>query len=290
MKVSVLSRRSVVMSTPLFMIAGRAFASVEKPDLAAMERRSQGKLGLFVIDTGTGKTLAWRADDRFPFWSSSKGPLAAFVLWQVDHGQLFLDQMVSYGMADLLSYAPVTRAHVARGAMTVKALCEAAVQYSDNTAANLLWRQTGGPKALTAWMRAQGDTSFQLANNEPELNLSRFGYSTNTTTPRAMADSYSRLVLGDVLTPSSRAMLANWLVANTTGGRRLRAGLPPSWRIGDKTGTYNEAWFSTVDIGIAWPPNRPPLVISCFLTDTPDTASAESAMTNVARQIANWAG
>lgn len=272
------------------MIPRRAFGKLRKPDFAAIERRSGGKLGLFVIDTGKGTTLAWRADDRFPFCSSCKGPLAAFVLWQADHGQLRLDRRVRYGAADLLSYAPVTRTHVAKGAMTIEELCKAAVQYSDNTAANLLWRETGGPRALTAWMRTQGDTSFQLADNEPRLNLSRFGDVTNTTTPQAMAGSYSRLVLGDVLTPASRERLAGWLVANTTGGRRLRAGLPPSWRVGDKTGTYDVGWFSTVDIGIAWPPDRPPLVVSCLLTDTPDTVRAERAITDVARQVTIWAG
>jgi beta-lactamase class A len=289
MNVSLLSRRSLFMGAPLFMIPWRAFGKVREPDLAAIERRSGGKLGLFVIDTGRGTTLAWRADERFPFCSSSKGPLAAFVLWQVDHGQLRLDQKVSYSAADLLPYAPVTRAHVAEGAMTIEALCKAAVQYSDNTAANLLWRETGGPQALTAWMRTQGDTDFQLVDIEPRLNLSRFGDGTNTTTPQAMADSYSRFVLGDVLTPASRERLTGWLVGNTTGGRRLRAGLPPSWRVGDKTGTYNEGWFSTVDVGIAWPPNRTPLVISCFLTDTPNTVSAELAIADVARQVTIWA-
>lgn len=284
------SRRSFLASASTFLMAGSAVGRSRNPDFAAIERRSGGKLGVFVIDTGNGATLAWRNDERFPFCSSCKGPLAAFVLWQVDHGRLRLDQMVRYGEADLLPYAPITRPHVGTGMMTVEALCEAAVQYSDNTAANLLWRETGGPQALTAWMRTQGDAAFQLSDNEPKLNLSHFGDATNTTTPRAMAESYHRFAFGNTLTPASREKLISWLVANTTGGRRLRAGLPPSWRVGDKTGTYNEAWFSTVDIAITWPPGRPPLVISCLLTDTPDTHSAEHAMADVAHQVAVWAG
>lgn len=283
-----ISRRSVVAAIPLLGIAGRAACRTSMPDFASIERRSGGKLGLFVIDTGTERTLAWRGEKRFPFCSSAKMPLAAFVLWKVDRGQLRLDQPVRYGEADLLPYAPVTRAAVAGGALPISELCRAAIAYSDNAAANLLWRETGGPQALTSWMRSQGDPEFDLSSVEPDLNLSRYGEVANTTTPKAMGESCRRFVLGNVLRPESRERLAGWLVANTTGDKRLRAGLPPSWQVGDKTGTFKEKWFSTVDLGVVWPTGGSPLVIAGLLTDTPDTATAEKALVEVARQVMVW--
>ncbi len=282
------TRRALLVVAPL--MAAPALARAGPLDFAAIERASGGKLGVFVIDTGSGRTLAWRADQRFPFCSAFKAPLAAFVLSKVDRGELRLDQPVHYGQADLLSYyAPITRQHLAQGAMTLEALCAAAVDYSDNIAANLLLRETGGPAALTAWMRAAGDGAFQLSHDEPLLNRSRFGDATDTTTPRAMALSFRRLSLGDVLSPASRALFTGWLVANTTGEHRLRAGLPPGWRVGDKTGTWNEGWFSTIDIAVVWPPARPPLVIAGFVTDHPSTEAGEAALAEVARQAAAWA-
>ena len=282
-----LDRRTLLAAVPALAFASRAAAAV--PDFAAIERASDGKLGVFVIDTGSGRTLAWRADSRFPFCSSFKAPLAAMVLAKAARGELRLDQPVRYGPADLLDYyAPVTRQHLADGAMTVEALCAAAVEYSDNVAANLLLRETGGPAALTAWMRATGDADFQLAHNEPKLNLSRLGEETDTTTPRAMALSFQRFVLGGVLNPALRAIFTSWLVANTTGDKRLRAGLPADWRVGDKTGTWNEGWFSTVDIAVAWPPGRAPVVIAAFLTNHVSTAAGETALAEVARQVALW--
>ena len=257
-------------------------------EFAAIEQASGGKLGVFVIDTGSGATVGWRSNSRFPFCSSFKGLLAAFVLWKADRGQLLLDRLVHYGPPDLLPYAPITRAHVGEGALTFDALCAAAAEYSDNTAANLLLRETGGPEALTTWVRSLGDPAFQLSYGEPEVNYSRFGDLSDTTTPQAMADSYRRFVLGEVLTPASGTKLAGWLVANTTGGNRLRAGLPSSWRVGDKTGTYDDKWFSTVDVAIAWPPGRAPLVIAGFVTDTPDTATAERALVDIARKVTVW--
>ncbi|MFC7208647.1 class A beta-lactamase [Comamonas endophytica] len=193
---------------------------------------------------------------------------------------------MAYGQADLLSYAPVAREHAGRGFMTVQALCAAAVELSDNTATNLLLKLTGGPQALTAWMRSQGDPEFDLSDNEPGLNLARFGDRRNTTTPRAMCASYRRFAFADALAPASRERLRAWLIASPTGAKRLRAGLPSNWQAGDKTGTFNGPWFSTIDVAIAMPPERAPIVIAAFVTDTPDTATAERAMVEVARKVA----
>jgi beta-lactamase class A len=274
------NRRALLAVTPALLAPGVVAAAA--PDFARIERESGGKLGVFAVDTATGRALAWRADQRFPFCSSFKAPLAAFVLSKVDRGDLRLDQPVAYGAADVLSYyAPVTRQHLADGAMTVEALCAAAVDYSDNIAANLLLRETGGPAALTAWMRGTGDPAFQLSHNEPLLNRSRLGEATDTTTPRAMTSSFRRFALGDVLSQASRARFTGWLAANTTGGQRLRAGLPQGWPVGDKTGTWNEGWFSTIDVALVWPPRRAPWVIAGFVTDHVSTAAGETALAQV---------
>ena len=284
-----MNRRSMIVAMPLLAITSRVIAKTYRPDFAAIERQSDGRLGVFAIDTNNGRTLDWRARDRFPFCSSAKAPLAAFVLWLVDHGRLRLDQPVRFTADDLLPYAPITRAAAAGGVLPIMELCRAAVTMSDNTAANLLWRETGGPKAMTAWMRSQGDKAFDLSSVEPGLNLSRYGDLINTTTPEAMAGSLRRFVSGNVLSPASRQLLIDWMIANTTGGKRLRAGLPPSWQVGDKTGTYNEKWFSTVDIAVTWPVGRAPIFISGFLTGTPNTANAEETLRAVARQVMQWA-
>ena len=283
------TRRALLAAAPALAFHGRAVAALPAPDFAAIERACGGKLGVFVIDTATGATTGWRADSRFPFCSSFKAPLAAFVLWKVDLGELRRDQPVRFQASDLVSYAsPITRPHLAEGAMPLEALCAAAIDYSDNIAANALLRTVGGPAALTAWMREQGDDGFQLSHNEPVLNRSRFSGAADTTTPRAMAESFRRFAFGKVLEPASRARWIGWLVTNTTGDARLRAGLPKAWRVGDKTGTWNEGWFSTVDIAIAWPAGGAPLVISAFVTDQGATDAGEAALAEVARQVAVW--
>jgi beta-lactamase class A len=74
---------------------------------------------------------------------------------------------------------------------------------------------------------------------------------------------------------SSRDQLTQWLLANTTGGTRLRAGVPATWPVGDKTGTGDQG--STNDIGILWPPNAKPFLVCAYLTGTKASADERNA-------------
>jgi beta-lactamase class A len=168
--------------------------------------------------------------------------------------------------------------------MTVSALCAAAIEYSDNTAANLLLREMGGPPAYTGFARSLDDIVTRLDRNEPSLNEARPGDERDTTSPDAMLADMERILLGDVLRPDSRAELESWLAANTTGAKRLRAGLPPDWRVGDKTGSGN---MTSNDIAIIRPPGRVPILATVYLTATKvDAAGRDKAIADVGRVVA----
>jgi beta-lactamase class A len=235
--------------------------------LAELERETGGRLGVAVLDTGTGRRIAYRAEERFAMCSTFKFLAAAAVLARVDAGRDRLDRRVPYSRNDLLDYAPVTRAHLRAGAMTLGALCGAAIEYSDNTAANLLLATIGGPAGLTRYVRALGDPITRLDRTEPTLNTALPGDPRDTTTPAAMQGLMQRILLGEALTPRSRHQLEVWLAATKTGNARLRAGIPSGWRVGDKTGTgYHGA---TNDIAIVRPPSRAPILITSYYVDSP---------------------
>ncbi len=198
--------------------------------------------------------------------STFKWVLAAAVLAGVDRGVQALDAPVAYGADDLLAYAPVTRAHLAAGSMTVEALAQAAVTVSDNTAANLLLARIGGPQGLTAFVRSLDDPETRLDRNEPTLNSNEPGDPRDTTTPRAMVGLLRRVLCGDALLPASRARLLGWLRGSETGRERLRAGLPPAWIVGDKTGTGLRG--AANDVAIATPPGCAPILIAAYLSDS----------------------
>jgi beta-lactamase class A len=244
--------------------------------LAEIEAREGGRLGVFVRDTGSGATIEHRADERFPMCSTFKLLTAAAALKRVDDGAERLDRTIAYGPNDLLEYAPIAKAHAAEGGMTVADLCAAAIDWSDNTAGNLVLQSIGGPAGFTAFARSLGDELTRLDRNEPTLNESAPGDPRDTTSPRAMAADMQKVLVGDALTRSSRRQLQDWLINDKVGDKRLRAGLPPSWRIGDKTGTGEHG--STNAVAIIWPPGRAPLIATVYYTESSAPMEARNAI------------
>jgi len=252
--------------------------------LREIEMRVGGRLGVSAWQGGSEIRIQHRAEERFAMASTFKLLLAAAVLHRVEKGEEQMDRLVSYGQADLLEYAPVAKQHVKEGAMTVEALCAAVIEYSDNTAANLLLATMGGPEGLTAYVRSLGDKVTRFDRKEPELNTAIPGDPRDTTTPDAMLASMRTVLLGEALTAESRAKLDGWLTRNTTGAAMIRAGVPSGWRVGDKTGRGGNA--STNDIAIIRPPEGAPILLCVYSTESKAPAEErEAAVAEVARLV-----
>lgn len=249
--------------------------SPQRP-LAALEARYGGRLGVSAVDTAHGARISHRADDRFPMCSTFKVLLVGAVLARIDAGREHLDRPVVYAKPDLLQYAPVARKNVIRGYMTVRALCEASIRYSDNTAANLLLRAIGGPVRVTEFARSIGDFRTRLDRSEPDLNSAIPGDERDTTTPAAMVATLRSLVTGSALSPPSRRELESWLIACTTGDDCIRAGVPARWRVGDKTGSGAHATRN--DIAVLYPPSRSPIFVTAYYTGSPASGDARDAV------------
>jgi beta-lactamase class A len=278
-----MKRRSLLQALPLALLGVGCATGKVREALVDIELRSGGQLGLMAIDTGSGRRLGHRAAERFAMCSTFKLPLAACVLSRVQGGALRLDQAVPISAADLVPYAPVVQAHLAAKAMTVEALCEAIIHVSDNAAANVLLRLIGGPAALTAWLRRQGDEVSRLDRIEPDLNSNLPGDPRDTTTPGAMALLLQKLLTGHALATPQRDLLLRWLVESRTGLARLRAGVPATWKVGDKTGTGERGAVN--DVAIVWPPGRAPWVVACYLSGSALPVSELSATHEAAMRV-----
>ena len=247
-----------------------------------IEAGSGGRLGVAVLQAD-GRLDGHRLDERFPMCSTFKWLAAACVLHRVDAGLERLDRRVRFGRAVLLPHSPVAARHVGAG-MTVGELCHAAITTSDNAAANLILASFGGPAGLTRYARSLGDEVTRCDRTEPSLNEARPGDPRDTTTPRAMARLLHAALLGDALSPRGREQLARWLEATQTNGARLRADLPAGWRMGSKTGTG--ARGTTNDVGIFWPPGRPPVIVAAYLTESEAPEAARNGtVAQVARRV-----
>lgn len=264
-------------------------------ELAQLEAQAGGRLGVCVLDTASGQHVGQRAEERFPMCSTFKLPLVAAILREVDAGRLRLDQVLRFTAAELVPHSPVTEQHIGEAGLPLWKIAEAAQTQSDNLAANLLLGLLGGPAGFTAALRSLGDEQTRLDRMEPMMNFFQPGDVLDTTTPRAMAQTVARILTGGVLQPTSRDLLLSWMVATQTGAKRLRAGLPASWRSGDKTGTGSSPGMTDKynDVAITWPPGRPPLVIAAYFDTahySEDHSDADQAvLATVGGRVAAWA-
>lgn len=262
------------------VVGGRADAySAPSAQIAALEASLGGRIGVSALDSGSGRRIDHRGDERFAMCSTFKWLLVATVLARTDEGALALSQSISYTADDLPSHSPITRVHLGQGAMDVEALCTAAVEESDNGAANLLLRTIGGPASVTEYARSIGDPLTRLDRTELSLNENRPGDQRDTTTPNAAVADLHRVLLADALRPRSRERLIGWMRNCQTGLDRLRAGLPPGWVVADKTGTGTGTGATSAanDIAVAWPPGHPPIVIASYISGSLAPLEKQSA-------------
>ncbi|MFI7609221.1 class A beta-lactamase [Micromonospora sp. NPDC049366] len=245
-----------------------------------LEERFDARLGVYAIDTGTGRTVAYRSDERFAYASTFKALAAAVVLDETTDTEL--NRVVRYSADDLVTYSPITQQHVNDG-MTLRAIADAAVRYSDNTAGNLLLRKLGGPQRFEKKLRVIGDTVTDPARYETALNEARPGDRRDTSTARALAQDLRAYAVGDALEPADRDVLTGWLRGNTTGGELIRAGVPDGWAVGDKTGAGG--YGTRNDIAVIWPPDRAPIVLAVLSSRDEKDADYDNALIARATEV-----
>ncbi|MGC4868923.1 class A beta-lactamase [Micromonospora sp. DT53] len=245
-----------------------------------LEEQFGARLGIYAVDTGTGRTVEHRADERFAYASTWKALAAAEVLDGTTDAQL--DRVVRYSTRDLVAHSPVTEKHVGEG-MSLRALADAALRYSDNTAGNLLLRHLGGPAGFESKLRALGDTVTEAARSETALNEGTPGDKRDTSTARALAGDLRAYTLGVALEPADRDVLSGWLRGNTTGAALVRAGVPGGWVVGDKTGTGG--YGTRNDIAVIWPPDRAPIVLAVLSSRDRKDAIPDDALIAQATRV-----
>ena len=250
-----------------------------------LEVSSGGRLGISAINTANNMHIEYRAEQRFPFQSTFKLLVVSAILKQSMADTDLLEEKVIYKQDDLVFWSPITEKYISAG-MTVSELSAAAMMHSDNTATNLLMRKLGGTEAVTAFAHSLENHTFRLDHWETELN-SNPDVDQDTSTPLEMRESLQKLVLGNILAAPQQEQLVTWMKGNTTGDKRIRAGVPKGWIVGDKTGGGTD-YGMTHDIGIIWPPNCAPLVIAVYLVQNQKNAvRREDIVASVTRLLVN---
>ena len=260
--------------------ADGAGAPAHRAEFDRLEEDFDTRLGVYALDTATGEEVNYSSDERFPYTSAFK-PLACGAVL-ADRTVDRMDEIVTFDEEDLVPHSPITEEHLDTG-ISLRESCDAAIRHSDNTAANLLFQELGGPEGLQEALRAIGDRTTQVDRTEVELNEAVPGDTQDTSTPEQLATDLREYVFGDALEPEKQALLEEMLRQNTTGDDTIRAGVPDDWEVGDKTGAGE--YGTRNSIGILWPPHEEPIMIAVMSTREVEGSEYDDALIAEATEV-----
>ncbi|AKU18505.1 hypothetical protein VV02_00565 [Luteipulveratus mongoliensis] len=250
--------------------------------LQPLESRHGVRLGVYAIDTGTKREVAYRADERFAYASTFKALAAAMVVRKV--GLPGLGRRVPIAQSDIVDNSPVTGKHVG-GDMALREIIDAALRFSDNTAGNKLLAELGGPTGFGRTLQTTlGDQVTRPTRWETDLNSGAPGDLRDTSTPRQLAVDLRAVLLDSALPRPEQALLRDVMWRNTTGDKTIRAGVPHGWPVADKTGSAS--YGRRNDIAVIWPPNRSPVVLSVLTArDKADAPTVDAAVADATKAV-----
>ncbi len=275
--------------------------------VGALAEGFQGQIGIAVHSIDTGWRSSRGGEAKLPQQSVSKLWVAMTVLEQRDAGRLRLEDAVLVRPQDLtLFHQPI--AALVRGEgyrTTVGELLRRALTMSDNTANDRLLQLVGGPQVVRNFIARRGLGNIRFGPGERLLQAKTAGlpwrqeYATGNGFAQArsrlapavrlaayrayvgdppdgagasaIADALVRLHEGALLSPDSTRWLLDTMSATRTGHARLRAALPPGWRIAHKTGTGQDLLGRTAgfnDVGILTAPDGRSYAVAVLIGDT----------------------
>jgi beta-lactamase class A len=269
--------RYLAVLLSLLAFSAQPAAAASSPDLSTLEQQlssmvadKSADVGIAALDLNNGQSISIKGDTPFPMASTVKVAIAALYLSQVDHGQKTLD--------DTINGQPVRKL---MGRMLI---------YSDNRAADVLFKDVGGPHAVQSWLHQNGingvhvdRTIAQLLTDKRDLWDRR-----DSSTPMAMVDLLRRIYRGELIKPESRNYLLDLMARCETGKNRMKAMLP-GIPVEHKTGTLNGL---ADDVGFITMPDGHRIAVAIFArggTDRPRTiAQAARAIYDGFKQVFSW--
>ncbi len=211
--------------------------------LAALATENPGEYGIAALDLATGATVSFNGDRAFPMASTMKVAVAAVYLSQVDAGRRSLDDTI--------------------GGISAGRLIDLMITRSNNRATDLLLASLGGPAVIDGWLRTHGLSGIRVDRTIAQLLRDRRDLRDvrDSSTPAAMLGLLRLVDTGNVLRPESRALLMDMMRRCETGSNRIRALLPPTARVENKTGTLNGY---TGDVGFLTLPDGRRIAVAFF--------------------------
>jgi beta-lactamase class A len=261
-----------------------------RQEIAQLARASSGKVGVSIRLLETSDTVSYHDRQPYVLQSVFKLAIAMAVLHEVDRGKLQLEQSLFITKADLPeTYSPLRDKYPEGNVhVTIRQLLTYMVTVSDNDACDILLKQLGGPRKLTAYVHHLGVKKMVVKASEAQMAAAWQVQYTNWSYPLAQLELLNRVYQQTALSPTSNALLWQLLLDTSVGAKRLKGLLPAGTAVAHRTGTSatNAQGLSpgTNDVGIIMLPNGQHLAIAVFVTDAhEDIAARELVIARIAK-------
>jgi beta-lactamase class A len=238
----------ILLSLLAFVAVPATAAS--SPDLVTVEQQLSAMLadtsadvGIAALDLNTGETISIKGDTPFPMASTVKVAIAALYLSQVDHGQKTLDDTVH--------------------GQSVRTLMNKMLIYSDNHAADILFKDVGGPRAVHHYLTSNGIHGVRVDRTIAQLLAAKRDLwdARDSSTPKGMIELLKRIYKAEIISPKSRDYLLSVMAKCHTGRNRMKWLLPAGTPVEHKTGTLNGL---SDDVGFISMPDGHRIAVAIF--------------------------
>lgn len=253
-----------------------------------------GTIGIFARIDEKELLFSYNSDQLFYLASTYKIPIVIECLRQVDAGLISLDQWVEVTEGDVPLYSPILdHRHFSYPGvkLNVKNLIRLMVEYSDNTASDLILKLSGGTKSVNDFLKTFGladKIKIDTSTAESFLLTDEDSILKDRGTPEAMANLLIQLLHGKLLSAASTQFLLECMQRCKTGNGRIRALLPAETVVASKTGTVTGF---VNDIGIIdLPQNKGKLILAIYTKESSATIKeSEQVIANIAKIIFSYA-
>jgi len=242
--------RFIAVSLALLAFVAQPVAAASSPSLSTLEQQlssmvasKSADVGIAALDLNTGETVSIKGNTPFPMASTVKVAIAALYLAQVDNGRRSLDDTIN--------------------GQPVRSLMRRMLVFSDNTAADILFKDVGGPRAVHDWLSDNGVQGVRVDRTIAQLLSAKRDLwdRRDSATPVAMVDLLRRIYKGDLIKPESRNYLLGLMAQCETGKNRMKSMLPYGTLVEHKTGTLTGL---ADDVGFITLPDGRRVVVAIF--------------------------
>ncbi|HJP67340.1 MAG TPA: serine hydrolase [Sphingomicrobium sp.] len=261
---------TALVAQPAVAASSPSLTSLEQ-QLSALVANKSADVGIAALDLSSGETVSIKGNTPFPMASTVKVAIAALYLAQVDNGRRSLDDTIN--------------------GQPVRTLMRRMLIFSDNHAADTLFKDVGGPHAVQSWLQDNGVKGVHVDRTIAELLQSKRDLfdRRDSSTPVAMVELLRRIYKAELIKPESRNYLLDIMAQCETGKNRMKWLLPSGTLVEHKTGTLNGL---ADDVGFITLPDGRPVVVAIFTrggADRPRTiAETARAIYDGFKSVFTW--